>query len=126
MAGKEGLASGELAGGVVEQGCVRGFFSEMFFYLWMALVGNLAFDRQKRILGGLKAYLRQPRTIPLAILLVENIVIGMVRGGRKIRFRPPKIRFQIYEAMPPLSETDRNEGSPGRTTASRSPAPIQP
>jgi hypothetical protein len=58
MAGKEGLANGGLADGVVEQGCVRGFcFSETFFYLWMALVGNLAFDRQKRILGELKAYL---------------------------------------------------------------------
>jgi hypothetical protein len=28
------------------------------------------------------------------IISTNNIAIGMVRGGRKIRFRPPKVRFQ--------------------------------
>jgi hypothetical protein len=47
---------------------------------------------RKRILGGLKAYLRDTDHIS-----TNNIATGMVRGGRKIRFRPSKVRF------PPLA-----------------------
>jgi hypothetical protein len=48
------------------------FWSNRFFYLSVALVGNFMIGR-KRIFGGLKAYLQRSQTIPLAILLVEII-----------------------------------------------------
>jgi hypothetical protein len=37
----------------------------------------------------------------------------MVRDRREYAFNPPKIRFQIYKAMPPISETERDDGKPG-------------
>jgi hypothetical protein len=36
----------------------------------------------------------------MKIISTNNIARGMVRGGRKIRFRPPKVRFP-----PPCPET---------------------
>jgi hypothetical protein len=33
----------------------------------------------------------------------NNIATGMVRGGRKIRFRPPKVRFRPTASRPSLS-----------------------
>jgi hypothetical protein len=42
----------------------------VFSNLPVALVGNIVFE-QKRTLGELKVHLRLPRTIPVAILLVE-------------------------------------------------------
>jgi hypothetical protein len=47
------------------------------FYLWMILVGNLVFG-WKRTFGGRKRILRLPRTIPLAILLVEILLFKII------------------------------------------------
>jgi hypothetical protein len=51
-------------------GIISVFFPPFFSNLRVALVGNFVF-RQKRIFGGRKRILRPPRTIPVAILLVE-------------------------------------------------------
>jgi hypothetical protein len=50
--------------------CVCFAWNEQLFDLWVALVGNFVFER-KRTFGGRKRILRPPRTIPVAILLVE-------------------------------------------------------
>jgi hypothetical protein len=54
--------------------------SNSFSDLPVALVGNFVFQR-KRTFGERKRILRPPRTIPVAILLVEIIIQQLVRSG---------------------------------------------